>query len=76
MPVARDRRLWKRDQYVGNVERRMSTSATWMRISLYFRALFYFAHWVGCIWWGIGYREFNCVRDNFGARRARAEPPP
>ena len=38
-----------------------------MRIFLYFRALFYFAHWMGCIWWGIGYREYECVQANFRA---------
>ena len=67
-------RFWKHEQFVGNVERRMSTSATWMRIFLYFRALFYFAHWMGCIWWGIGYVEYQCVQANLRARAAAPLP--
>lgn len=34
-----------------------------MRIFLDFRLLIYFAHVVGCMWWGIGYLEYTCILD-------------
>ena len=34
-----------------------------MRIVLDFRLLIYFAHVIGCVWWGIGYLEYSCILD-------------
>jgi CRP-like cAMP-binding protein len=58
------RRLWKPVDIVTNLEN-ASSSATWVRIYLDFRALFYFAHWVGCLWWGLGQLEYACLERTF-----------
>ena len=52
-------RLWKKQDYVTNLERSVTTTAAWKRMFLDFRALFFVAHWVGCIWWAIGYLEYE-----------------
>ena len=44
-----------------NLDRRVNTAAIWTRIFLDFRALFFVAHWVGCIWYIIGDLEYQCV---------------
>ena len=47
-------RLWKPPpNLIAKLDRRSMASAKWMRIFLDFRALFYFAHIVGCVWWQV-----------------------
>ena len=49
-----------------------ANSRAWVRIFLDFRNLFFFAHWVACIWWAIGLLQIDCVDRVFdeAARRA------
>lgn len=63
--VFRVTRLLKPIDIVAKLDRRVATSATWMRIFLDFRILFYCAHIVGCMWWGIGYLEYQCIERRF-----------
>ena len=59
--VCRVSRMFKPVDIVAKLDRRVATSATWVRIFLDFRILFYCAHIVGCMWWGIGYFEYQCA---------------